>query len=103
MENNIQSLDELEKHLINSITNYESDKPYKKKEVKYSGWSVDIHGNMDFNGKYFIENNRLKENNWFIHLWGKHWMKWDDFIPAFYQACYNADIKEFTQIISNEK
>lgn len=73
--------------------------PYEKaKEIKSFGrWTVKINGDMEFgNMRYFIGSNRLAEKDWIIHLAGKNWIIWNDFIPAYFQALLNAGIREIT-------
>lgn len=68
----------------------------------FGDWRVDAHGNMTFqNGRYNISAPRLnkKGNDWMLHLFEKRWIVWDDFVPAYFQACRNAGIKEITMKI----
>lgn len=99
---------ELEKRRIKSNIDYDKyeNRPDKKRPIKFGDWDVDIHGNMDFqNGRYYLESDRLRENDWFIHIWGRDYAIWNDFVPAYFQACYNAGIKSINQLVhyENEK
>jgi len=62
----------------------------------FGDWEVDEKGNMEFKNYYFISAGRLnqKGNDWMLHLFEKRWIVWDDFVPAYFQACRNAGIKE---------
>jgi len=40
----------------------------------------------------------LTKNDWFIHLSGKRWIDWNEFIPAYIQALKHARIKEISFI-----
>ena len=100
MKKNEEILIELVKSQVKSTSSSEDGRPDKKKPVKYGLWSVDIHGNMDYeDGRYFIEYDRLKEDDWIIHIWGRECANWNDFIPAYFQACYNAGIQKITQLV----
>lgn len=65
------------------------------KQTLTSGkWIVTFQGDMEYkNGAYFISADRLKEPDWIPHLAGKNWIDWNEFIPAYLQACENAGIQ----------
>ena len=66
-----------------------------RKEVTIGSWVCDKEGNMDFNnGKYNILASQLADPDWILHLSGKIWIDWNEFIPCYMQALRNADIKE---------
>lgn len=55
---------------------------------EFGDWKVDDDGNMEFrNGKYYIEKERLREDDWVCHLFEKGWINWNEFIPAYFTAC----------------
>ena len=61
----------------------------------FGDWKVDRKGNLSYdNDRYFIANDRLNNDNWIIHLSEKGWINWNDFIPAYFQACKNAKIQK---------
>ena len=62
----------------------------------FGQWEVDKFGNMEFRKYYFISRERLSSKNWILHLSEKRWIVWNDFIPAYMQACLNAGIQEVT-------
>lgn len=71
--------------------------PGDKKDVnmQFGDWLVEPNGDMSNNG-YNIESYRLNKEDWFLHLLNKPWMDWNDFIPAYFQACCNAGIQNIT-------
>jgi hypothetical protein len=68
----------------------------KKQSLVIGKWKVDIKGNMDHDGRYSISADRLGEDDWILHLFEKGWIVWNDFIPAYYQACRNAGVESVT-------
>lgn len=71
-----------------------------KKEVAFGKWQVHLNGDMIYdNGRYEISSDRLDESDWVAHLFGKGWIDWNDFIPAYFQACKNAEIQEVSLLI----
>lgn len=73
-------------------------KPVTRKRAVTSGkWTTDIEGNMSYDGdRYFIEKQRISEKDWIVHLQGKRWMDWNEFIPCYLQSCINQGIGEVT-------
>jgi hypothetical protein len=62
---------------------------------KFGKWEVSKNGDLDFNnGRYFISADRLNNDNWIAHLFEKAWIDWNEFIPAYFQACKNAGIQK---------
>jgi hypothetical protein len=54
----------------------------------FGKWTVDKKGNMEYDkGRYYIEHERLHEDDWVCHLFEKGWIDWNEFIPAFFTAC----------------
>lgn len=66
----------------------------KDVDMHFGDWLVEPNGDMENNG-YYITADRLTENEWFLHLQRKSWMDWNDFIPAYFQACCNAGLQGF--------
>ena len=65
-----------------------------KKKAQFGNWKVDEEGNLDHMKKpYFITADRLNEEDWLIHLAGKSWIDWNEFISAYFQALKNAEIQ----------
>lgn len=61
---------------------------------KFGKWKVSKKGDMNYqNGRYYISKEQLNQDNWIAHLFGKIWIDWNEFIPAYFQACKNAGIK----------
>jgi hypothetical protein len=63
---------------------------------EFGRWKVDKNGNMEFNCRYYIGNDRLKEDDWVSHLFEKGWIDWNEFIPAFFTACKINKIEHVT-------
>lgn len=64
------------------------------RESQFGKWHVSVLGEMSYdNGRYFIDSNRLKNDDWIIHLQSKGWIDWNEFIPAYLQALQNAKIQ----------
>lgn len=72
------------------------------KEIKtstFGKWTVEPDGEMTFNGgEYWIEKERLSDNDWILHLSEKGWINWNDFVPAYLQALENAEIQKVTML-----
>lgn len=65
-----------------------------KQEANFGKWHVSIIGDMTYdNGRYFIDKDRLIEDDWVAHLFEKAWIDWNEFIPAYFQALKNANIQ----------
>ena len=64
-----------------------------KSVLRKGKWSVDIKGNICFDNYYEIDCGRLTEDNWIIHLMMKDWFDFNQFMPIYFQALYNAGIK----------
>ena len=66
----------------------------EKLESKFGKWHVSIVGDMEYdNGRYYIYNNQLADDNWIAHMFEKGWIDWNEFIPAYYQALKNFGVK----------
>lgn len=66
----------------------------------FGKWKVSLNGDMVYdNGIYEIHSDQLKENNWINHLFGKNWINWNEFIPAYFQALRNIKQEELTMLI----
>ena len=62
--------------------------------MKFGKWKVNKNGDMDFdNGRYFIYGNRLGHEDWILHLMEKNWCDMNDFIPAYFKALQNINVK----------
>ena len=73
---------------------------FTKPIKKFGKWKVSLKGDMTYDkGRYSIHHKRLKENNWIIHLSEKHWIDFNEFIPAYLQALKNANI-QFLEIMT---
>lgn len=59
-------------------------------------WLLTESGDMWHVTDYFIEHERLDEDDWFIHLMGKTWFDANTFMPAYIEACRRNNIKEIT-------
>lgn len=64
-----------------------------KRAVSFGKWAVSINGDMEYDSYYSITAFRLKEDNWIAHLFEKNWIDFNEFIPAYFQACKNAGIQ----------
>lgn len=61
-----------------------------KMPLKVGKWKVSKKGDMTYdNGRYYIERDKLKEDDWIIHLMQKGWIDYNEFIPAYFQALKN--------------
>ena len=66
---------------------------------KFGKWEVSETGDMIWDGaRYAIYDYQLTKNDWFIHLSGKRWIDWNEFIPAYIQALKHAGIREVSFI-----
>ena len=66
----------------------------------FGDWKVYENGDMVYrDGKYEIAGARLREQ-WITHLLSKVWIDYNDFIPAYLQACYNAEINKVEILIN---
>ena len=77
------------------------DKPQReeKREINFGEWYVSIGGDLEHLQRgYFIGKDRLQEDNWLLHLSEKGWIDWNDFIPAYLQACKNAGLRKIKMI-----
>lgn len=59
----------------------------------FGKWTVSKSGYMVWDKWYDIDEKRLAESDWFYHLFSKGWIDWNEFIPAYFQACKNAKIQ----------
>tara|TARA_R110000868_G_scaffold185711_3_gene427737 strand:+ start:832 stop:1059 length:228 start_codon:yes stop_codon:yes gene_type:complete len=64
-----------------------------KKDIQIGDWVVYKNGDMEYDNYYFIDNSRLNEENWLLHLSEKGWINFEHFIPAYLKACKNANIQ----------
>ncbi len=64
---------------------------------QFGGWLVYPDGTLEHkqNG-YLIGANRLRNDDWILHLLEKSWVDMNDFIPAYFQAMRNAGIQHAT-------
>jgi hypothetical protein len=70
-------------------------------ELYNKDWFMSEHGDMCFAYfGYFIDAHRLGEGDWFLHLMGKKWFDANTFLPAYFEACERAGIKEVKVRIS---
>lgn len=64
-----------------------------KEKPKFGKWKVSKSGDMVYDkGKYDIYHDQLSKD-WILHLSGKVWIDWNEFIPAYLQALENAGIE----------
>ena len=71
---------------------------YSEAEI-FGDWKVYNNGDMVYrDGQYEIAGARLKEQ-WITHLISKRWIDYNEFIPAYLQACYNAEINKVDILI----
>jgi len=59
-------------------------------------WLSDTGDMWNDQGHYGIYDNRLNEGDWMLHLMGKVWFDANTFLPAYFEACNRAGIKEVT-------
>ena len=59
-------------------------------EKRFGTWIVDERGYMSHKGYYHISPDMLNKRDLILHLGGKKWIDWNSFIPAYFQALYNA-------------
>ena len=70
-----------------------------KKSAIFGKWSVSIKGDMSFDsGKYDINSDQLRQNDWITHMFEKKWIDFNDFIPAYFQALKNIGCKNIEMI-----
>ena len=70
--------------------------PYenKQEEKTFGKWLVEKHGDMTYGEYFFIPAEKiLKEDTWLIHMMTYDWIDFNDFLPAYLQACKNAGKK----------
>lgn len=93
------NLKDKEKNIeFNELKRYESYEKVKPSDVIIFGdWVVDIEGNLDCpKACYFIEKDRLTEDDWISHLMGKVWLDFNTFLPAYWEALMINKIKDLT-------
>ena len=59
-------------------------------------WALSKKGDMRGNGCYDIISERLEEGDWILHLMEKMWFDANTFLPAYFEACRRAGIKQVT-------
>ena len=65
-----------------------------KPKNDFGGWHVYPDGSLEYTERgYLIEADRLREDDWILHLLTKRWVDMNDFIPAYFQAMRNAGIQ----------
>lgn len=57
-------------------------------------WWVSPKGDMVNICGYPIFDYQLREDDWFLHLMEKPWFNANTFLPAYFEACHKANIKE---------
>ena len=68
-----------------------------KRAATFGTWHADLNGDLSCQSRdYVISSNELTGTNWTQHLLGKKWINFNDFIPAYYQALVNANVKKIT-------
>lgn len=68
-----------------------------KKAVTFGKWRVELDGTLNYkDGRYIIDPSQLDDDeaDWVIHLFGKDWIDWNEFIPAYFQALKNIGVQE---------
>lgn len=64
-------------------------------------WYLSTDGDMcNSRSDYFIEADRLDEDDWILHCMEMAWFDGNTFLPAYWEACRRAGIKEVTMKIS---
>ena len=66
----------------------------------YGTWTVDENGNMTHKGYYHITARELDKRDLLLHLSSKSWIDWNSFLPAYFQALYNAGRTHCHQFVS---
>lgn len=62
----------------------------EKKAIQIGKWDVSLNGDLEYdNGRYFIESERLTNDDWIAHLFEKGWIDFNEFLPAYFQALKN--------------
>jgi hypothetical protein len=61
---------------------------------KFKDWKVLKNGDMSHSSGYDIEGDRLKDNDWILHLSSKNWIDMNTFISAYFKACENKNLQE---------
>ena len=58
-------------------------------------WEITEDGDLrEIHGDYTIAHDRLTENDWILHLDGRRGVDLNTFIPAYFEACRRAGIRE---------
>lgn len=83
---------------IERVNNMEGN--YKPFEVFNEDWAINADGDLIGWGYYLIDCNRLKEDDWLLHLMSKALFDANTFIPAYMAACRRAGVKEVTMKMS---
>ncbi len=68
----------------------------KGQACRFGKWYVYSNGNMIYDGYYEIDSDSLRDtndNDWILHMFGKEWIDWNEFIPAYFQALKNINIQ----------
>lgn len=67
---------------------------HKPEQKTFGKWLVYEHGDMMYDDALFIPAEKiLKEDTWLIHMMIYEWIDFNDFIPAYLQACKNTGKK----------
>ena len=60
-------------------------------------WEISKQGDLThIKRDYYISHDRLSEDDWLLHLITKGWFDANTFLPAYFEACKRAGIKEVT-------
>jgi hypothetical protein len=71
-----------------------------KQRSVFGDWKVSKSGDMSYKkGIYNIYDYQLTQNDWIVHMLEKEWVNWNDFMPAYFQACKNAGIQNKTELV----
>lgn len=87
-----KQLDQM-KNGVCPVWGYSTDRP-NKRSLSRGKWTVNKEGDIVFDGYYHIQKDRLQEIDWIIHLMDKTWFDFNEFMPIYMQAHFNAGIKE---------
>lgn len=75
------------------VWGYLPENPYKA-SLNIGKWNVNECGDICFDNYYHIKKDQLQQFDWIIHLMNKNWFDFNEFMPIYMQAHFNAGIKE---------
>jgi hypothetical protein len=71
---------------------YLPDSP-SKRSLTIGKWTASLNGDIVYDDYYHIQKERFNEPDWIIHLMDKGFFDFNEFMPIYMQAHFNAGLK----------